>query len=75
MRVQKASRCRRVVLGCVVGVISIAAVQPQETPIKVGIIGLDTSHVVAFTQLLNDPARPDHIPGARVVAAVSPLAA
>ena len=69
MRVQKTSLCRRALLGCAVGVISIAAVQPQEAPIKVGIIGLDTSHVVAFTQLLNDPARPDHIPGARVVAA------
>ncbi|HEY8550193.1 MAG TPA: Gfo/Idh/MocA family oxidoreductase [Vicinamibacterales bacterium] len=38
-------------------------------PIRVGLIGLDTSHAVAFTQLLNDPARPDHVPGARVVAA------
>ena len=37
--------------------------------IRVGLIGLDTSHAVAFTQLLNDPARPDHVPGARVVAA------
>lgn len=38
--------------------------------IRVGLIGLDTSHAGAFTELLNDPARPDHIPGARVVAAV-----
>lgn len=38
-------------------------------PIRVGLIGLDTSHAGAFTQLLNDPARPDHVPGARVVAA------
>jgi hypothetical protein len=37
-------------------------------PIKVGLIGLDTSHVTAFTALLNDPARPDHIPGLRIVA-------
>lgn len=42
----------------------------QERPaIRVGLIGLDTSHAVAFTQLLNDPSRPDHVPGARVVAA------
>ncbi len=33
-----------------------------------GIIGLDTSHVTAFTRLLNDTASPDHVPGARVVA-------
>lgn len=42
----------------------------QETGIiRVGLIGLDTSHAGAFTQLLNDPTRADHIPGARVVAA------
>jgi predicted dehydrogenase len=37
--------------------------------IRIGLVGLDTSHAGAFTQLLNDPARPDHVPGARVVAA------
>ncbi len=37
--------------------------------IRVGLIGIDSSHAGAFTQLLNDPARPDHVPGARVVAA------
>jgi len=37
---------------------------------RVGIIGTDTSHVPAFTKLLNDdPGQPDHIAGARVVAA------
>lgn len=37
--------------------------------LRVGMIGLDTSHVTAFTSLLNDPNHPDHVPGARVVAA------
>lgn len=37
--------------------------------IRVGIIGTDTSHATAFTKVLNDPASPEHIPGARVVAA------
>jgi hypothetical protein len=38
--------------------------------LRVGIIGTDTSHVPAFTKLLNeDPGQPDHVPGARVVAA------
>lgn len=37
--------------------------------IKVGIIGTDTSHVIAFTKILNNPQSPDYIPGARVVAA------
>ncbi len=43
------------------------AESPQ--PIRVGLIGLDTSHVIAFTKLLNDSSNPDHVPGARVVAA------
>ncbi len=37
--------------------------------IKVGIIGLDTSHAPAFTRILNDPADKNHVPGAKVVAA------
>jgi Oxidoreductase family, NAD-binding Rossmann fold len=37
--------------------------------IKVGMIGLDTSHVTAFTKLLNDKYDLNRIPGARVVAA------
>lgn len=37
--------------------------------IRIGIIGTDTSHVVAFTGILNDAKHKDHIPGARVVAA------
>jgi hypothetical protein len=40
-----------------------------EEPVRVGIIGLDTSHVVEFTKVLNDVSSPDHVPGARVVAA------
>ena len=37
--------------------------------IRVGIIGTDTSHVPAFTKMLNDSSAPNFIPGARVVAA------
>jgi hypothetical protein len=37
--------------------------------LRVGIIGTDTSHVIAFTKILNDEMSPDHVPGARVVAA------
>ncbi|HUQ93544.1 MAG TPA: Gfo/Idh/MocA family oxidoreductase [Bryobacteraceae bacterium] len=43
---------------------AIAAAQ-----IRVGIVGTDTSHVIAFTKILNDPSHPDHAPGAKVVAA------
>lgn len=37
--------------------------------LRIGMIGLDTSHVIAFTKLLNDPKAKDHVPGAKVVAA------
>jgi hypothetical protein len=37
--------------------------------VRLGIIGTDTSHVIEFTKLLNDPAVPGHVPGAVVVAA------
>lgn len=37
--------------------------------LRVGIIGCDTSHVIAFTELLNDARNKDHVSGAKVVAA------
>ena len=37
--------------------------------LKLGIIGTDTSHATAFTKTLNDASLPDHVTGARVVAA------
>lgn len=37
---------------------------------RIGMIGLDTSHVVAFAGLLNDPNNADRIPGARITVAV-----
>jgi hypothetical protein len=53
-----------------IAILLAAAVCASAADIRVGIIGTDTSHVPAFTQLLNgDPASPDHIAGARVLAA------
>ena len=37
--------------------------------LKLGIVGLDTSHVVAFTKVLNDETAKNHVAGAKVVAA------
>src|SRR5687767_8476026 len=36
---------------------------------RIGIIGLDTSHSVAFTKIFNDPAAAEDLGGFRVVAA------
>lgn len=37
--------------------------------LRIGFVGTDTSHVGAFTKMLNDPSAPDHIAGAKIVAA------
>jgi len=47
------------------GLSSLAA----KDPIRIGLIGLDTSHVTAFTKVLNDATSKDHVKGAKVVAA------
>ena len=36
--------------------------------LRLGIIGCDTSHVIAFTETLNNPDAKDHVPGGKVVA-------
>ncbi|MCX5660316.1 MAG: Gfo/Idh/MocA family oxidoreductase [Planctomycetota bacterium] len=38
-------------------------------PLRIGMIGLDTSHVTAFAKLLNDPTDPHHVKGGKVVVA------
>lgn len=37
--------------------------------LRLGLIGLDTSHVIAFTALFNNTNAPQHVPGGRVVTA------
>lgn len=49
--------------------LGLASASAQEPDLRIGLIGLDTSHVVAFTRVLNDTTHKDHIKGGRVVAA------
>ena len=37
--------------------------------LRLGIVGTDTSHVIGFATAFNDPAAPEHVAGARIVAA------
>ncbi len=37
--------------------------------IRIGIIGCDTSHAVAFTDTINNPTAKGHVPGGKVIAA------
>jgi len=52
---------------CLCGSLSSAA-----EPIRVGVIGLDTSHAPAFVKILNDPKAEPDVAGFRVVAAYPP---
>lgn len=57
---------------CIAFLLSLAALIPasaQTDEIRVGMIGLDTSHVIVFTRMFNDADRADYVPGVRVVAA------
>jgi predicted dehydrogenase len=47
----------------------LALADDAPKPLRVGIIGLDTSHVVAFTKVLNAPDAKGDVAGMRVVAA------
>ena len=48
----------------------LAGISPAPAAdLRLGLVGTDTSHVIAFTAALNNPASPDHVPGARIVAA------
>ncbi len=47
----------------------IALALPCAAQLRLGIVGTDTSHAPAFASVLNDPSNPNHIPGARIVAA------
>jgi predicted dehydrogenase len=48
---------------------SLSAQEGPNQPVRVGIIGLDTSHVIEFTRIFNDPSDPEHVPGVTVVSA------
>ncbi|CAN5833961.1 Gfo/Idh/MocA family oxidoreductase [soil metagenome] len=49
--------------------VSSSAQEETARPLRAGMIGLDTSHVVAFTRVLNSPDREGPIAGVEVVAA------
>jgi predicted dehydrogenase len=56
---------------CILALRFVTPVEGQESakPLRAGIIGLDTSHVEAFTKLLNNPNAKGALAGVKVVAA------
>ena len=53
----------------IAGHVAVSDADEAANPIRAGIIGLDTSHVVAFTKLLNDPQAEGALADVQVVAA------
>ena len=51
----------------IVGALTVLSVGAAE--LKIGLIGLDTSHVIAFTELINNATNRNHVPGGKVVVA------
>ena len=46
----------------------MALVSARAADLRLGMIGMDTSHVVAYLNSLNDPANKDHVPGGKIIA-------
>src|SRR5262249_4191771 len=57
----------RILRACVLaGFVSLSAAAAD---LRIGIVGLDTSHVTAFARLLNAANDPEHIAGGRITVA------
>ena len=56
-------------LALIAALLCAPAIHADEQPdtIRIGMIGLDTSHCLAFTKILNNADDPKHVPGCRVV--------
>src|SRR5688572_11864643 len=48
----------------------VAAVQALAAELRLGMVGLDTGHVVEFTKVLHDAKAPPALAGVRIVGAV-----
>lgn len=64
----KAERMKTMNLGLVMACALSINTGAMAAELRVGIIGCDTSHAVAFTQTMNDPKAKGHVEGAKVVA-------
>jgi len=68
MKTPNTLTCLTVALAFATFTLSCLAQETEKEVIRIGMIGLDTSHATAFTAILNDPNHKDHVPGAKVVA-------
>src|SRR4051812_6256519 len=54
-------------IALVVGVTLAAQTPARADDLRVGIVGIDSSHSAKFAQAFNDPAAPERVLGARIV--------
>jgi predicted dehydrogenase len=57
----------RLLLSCMAGLVCGSVALGED--LRIGIIGCDTSHVIAFTEILNNPDAKGHVTGGKIVAA------
>jgi len=57
------------VFGALLAVTFVLPVSTRAADLRLGLVGTDTSHVIGFATVFNDASSPDHVPGARIVAA------
>jgi Oxidoreductase family, NAD-binding Rossmann fold len=50
-------------------ILALFAPSARAADLRLGLVGTDTSHVIGFATAFNDPSSPEHVPGARIVAA------
>ena len=62
-------RCFLRCLACMLAITNVCGAAEPERPIRIGMIGLDTSHVIAFTKIINDPQATGDLADMQVVAA------
>ncbi len=60
---------RFILLAALLVTVPLRAAETATAPLRVGIIGLDTSHVIVFAKTFNNPTDKDYLPGAKIVAA------
>lgn len=53
----------------IAGSLVFSAASLSAADLRIGIVGCDTSHAIAFTKLFNDETVKEHVPGGKVVAA------
>lgn len=60
---------RTVALLCLLAICPLSTFAADDKPLRIGIIGCDTSHVPAFVKIFNDPKATGDLAGCKVVAA------